>query len=89
MAVKTAVQPQQLNVKLDWTLVAGAKRLAAKNGVPVNTYIGNLIRADMVAEAETLLAQLDEEQAEVERESRAFREALKEAEQETVYQPKR
>lgn len=82
LASRLVNQTVQLNVKLPWALATGAKRLAAQEGLPVNTLIANLIRQAMVAEAASLRAQMEEQKEEVLRETQAFQEALAEVEQE-------
>ena len=68
--------PVQINAKVEWALAVGAKRLARQRGVPLNTYISELIAADLRAEADTIRRQLAEEEKELATEREAMLTAL-------------
>ncbi|MEV6340938.1 hypothetical protein AB0M12_40240 [Nocardia vinacea] len=74
--VATDEQTMQINVKVPWAKAVGAKRLARQRGVPLNTFITELITRELKAEAETLRAQLAKEEQELAMEREALLAAL-------------
>lgn len=63
---------QQLNTRLPWALVIGAKRLAQKRGIPLSEFLANLIAEALSADASAIQQQIAEEREAMQREHDAL-----------------